>query len=214
MKFKTLFVVYLISLLILPATMAFAAPSTQAITCEETYVVQADDWLSKLADRYYGDIFAYPAIVGATNQMATTDISFTQITNPDVIEIGQKLCIPGAAAVEELVAAFEEAPQTPITAEPKLVWVDQVEIQMVEGEYIATLVGNFPDSCSTLGEVETAVTNDTIVVTAFADSPPDVVCALGLVPFEETITLDLSEIESGEYTVVVNETATIPLTVN
>jgi hypothetical protein len=58
------------------------------------------------------------------------------------------------------------------------------------------------------------VTNDTIVVTAFADSPPDVVCALGLVPFEETITLDLSEIEPGEYTVVVNETATTPLIVN
>ncbi len=135
-------------------------------------------------------------------------------TDTDVIEIGQKLCIPGGAAVEELVAAFEEAPQTPITAEPKLVWVDQAEYQMVEGEYIATLVGNFRDSCSTPGEVDTAVTNDTIVVTALADSPPGVMSALGLFPFEQTITLDLSEIEPAEYTVVVNETATIRLTVN
>ncbi len=78
----------------------------------------------------------------------------------------------------------------------------------------ATLVGNFPDSCSTLGEIETAVTNDTIVVTAFVDSPPDVVSAQGLFPFKKAITLNLSEIKPGEYTVVVNETATIPLTVN
>jgi LysM repeat protein len=204
----------LVLLLTLTATVALAAPSTQMVTCEDTYVVQADDWLSKLADRYYSDMFTYPAIVVATNLMATTDGTFTQITNPDIIEIGQKLCIPGAEAVEGLVAAFEENTQEPITAEPKLVWVDSVAIQMVDGEYVATLVGNFPDGCSTLGEAETTVTGNNIVVTVFADSPPDAVCALGLVPFEETITLDLSEIAPGEYTVVVNETTTTPLAIN
>ena len=217
MKFKTLFVVYLISLLILPATMVFAAPSTQEITCEETYVVQADDWLSKLADRYYGDIFAYPAIVGATNLMATSDESFTNIANPDVIEIGQTLCIPGADAVEALVTAYEEgAPVTgvPVTVEPKLVWVDSVTVQMVDGEYQAALVGNYPDGCSTLGEVETAVDGDTISVTVLADSPSDVACTMSLVPFEETVALDLSEVEPGDYSIVVNETATTTLTVN
>ena len=215
MKFKTLVIVNLILLLLLPATLALAAPSTQseqAVTCEETYVVQADDWLSKLAGRYYGDMFAYPAIVMATNLMSTTDGGFTNITNPDVIEIGQTLCIPGADAVEALVTAFEEGP--PVTVEPKQVWVDSVTIQMVDGKYSATLVGNYPDGCSTLGEVETTVTDGTIAVTVLADSPPDAVCALGLVPFEETITLDLGQIAPGEYTVVVNETATTALTIN
>ena len=37
------------------------------MACQENYTVQADDWLSKLADKFYGDIFAYPAIFEATN---------------------------------------------------------------------------------------------------------------------------------------------------
>ncbi len=72
------------------AVTAPAAPEGQA------YIVQADDWLSKLADKFYGDPFAYDAIVTATNEMAATDDSFTVIDNPDLIEIGQKLWIPPA----------------------------------------------------------------------------------------------------------------------
>lgn len=211
MKFRILCIISLLSLFAFSTTISLAAPSAQGITCEETHVVQAGDWLSKLADRYYGDMFAYPAIVVATNSMSTTDDGFANIADPDVIEIGQTLCIPGAEAVEALVATYEEG--APVTVAPKQVWVDSVTIQMVDGEYNATLVGNYPDGCSTLGKVEATVTDNTIAVTVLADSPPDAVCALGLVPFEETITLDLGEIEPGEYTVVVNETATVALTV-
>ena len=99
-------------------------------------------------------------------------------------------------------------------AEAKQVWVDSVEVQTVNGEYVATISGNYPDSCSTLGDVVTTVGGDTIMVTVFAESPPDMMCATVLVPFEETITLDVGELEPGEYTVVVNETATTTLTVN
>ena len=59
-----------------------------------TYIVQADDWLSRLAEKFYGDLLAYPAIVDATNAKAAEDDSYTVIDNPDVIEIGQKLFIP------------------------------------------------------------------------------------------------------------------------
>jgi nucleoid-associated protein YgaU len=40
---------------------------------------------------------AYPVIVDATNAKAKEDSSFTEITNPDLIEIGQKLWIPDVA---------------------------------------------------------------------------------------------------------------------
>ena len=73
-------------------TLAVAAPAPEG----QAYIVQADDWLSKLADKFYGDPFAYDAIVTATNEMAATDDSFTVIDNPDLIEIGQKLWIPPA----------------------------------------------------------------------------------------------------------------------
>jgi heat shock protein HslJ len=107
--------------------------------------------------------------------------------------------------------ALEELQAQP---ERTQVWVDSVEIQMVDGEYVATIIGNYPDSCSTLGEVETTVEGDTVTVTVFAESPPDMMCASVLTPFEESITIDVSELEPGEYSVVVNETATTTLTIN
>lgn len=60
----------------------------------QAYIVQADDWLSKIANKFFGDPFAYPAIVEATNAKAVEDSTFLVITNPDLIEIGQKLWIP------------------------------------------------------------------------------------------------------------------------
>ena len=60
----------LVVLLLLTSAAAFAAPMQQDVVCEEDYSVQADDWLSKLADKFYGDVFAYPAIFDATNAMA------------------------------------------------------------------------------------------------------------------------------------------------
>jgi phosphonate transport system substrate-binding protein len=71
---------------------AVAAPPPQDEG--ETYVVQADDWLSKLADKFLGDVFAWPAIWAATNEMAETDDTYQRIINPNVIEVGQTLYIP------------------------------------------------------------------------------------------------------------------------
>jgi putative spermidine/putrescine transport system substrate-binding protein len=66
------------------------------VTCEQDVIVQADDWLSKIADKVYGDVLAFPAIVEATNAMAASDSSYAQISNPDIIEPGWKLCLPGS----------------------------------------------------------------------------------------------------------------------
>ncbi len=74
----------------------------------EEYVVQADDWLSKIAEKEYGDLLAYPAIVEATNAKAAEDDSFAVIDNPDLIEVGQKLWLP--ASVESGVTTDSTAP--------------------------------------------------------------------------------------------------------
>jgi nucleoid-associated protein YgaU len=47
------------------------------VVCEQDIVVQADDWLSKIADKVYGDVLAFPAIVEATNAKAAVDSSYT-----------------------------------------------------------------------------------------------------------------------------------------
>jgi multiple sugar transport system substrate-binding protein len=95
---------FLVVLLVSVLMLAPAPGLAQEITCESDYVVQADDWLSKISDKLLGDVLAFPAIVNATNAMAASDSSYTRIENADVIEPGWKLCIPTS---EEAVAALE-----------------------------------------------------------------------------------------------------------
>jgi multiple sugar transport system substrate-binding protein len=86
------------SILILAPAQTFAQAE---VVCEQDIVVQADDWLSKIADKVYGDVLAFPAIVEATNAKAAVDSSYTRIDNADVIEPGWKLCIPGSETAQE-----------------------------------------------------------------------------------------------------------------
>jgi tungstate transport system substrate-binding protein len=99
---------------------AGAAPALQtSVTCEQEVVAQADDWLSKIAEKAFGDVLAYPAIVEATNAQNAADDSFAKIEDPDVIEVGWKLCLPNVTEVEALLARALETPAvTTSPAEP------------------------------------------------------------------------------------------------
>jgi phosphonate transport system substrate-binding protein len=94
-------------LLTLVSSLAVAAPPQQS--GGENYTVQADDWLSKLADKFLGDVFAWPAIWEATNAKALTDPTYTQIADPNVIEVGQVLYIPTTEEAGVIMAA--QAPE-------------------------------------------------------------------------------------------------------
>lgn len=96
-----------------------AAAQAQGIACDSEVTVQADDWLSKLADKFYGDPLAFPAIVAATSAQAAADDSFPTLNDPDLIEPGWKLCIPSAADAEALLTgsfATEQASGTVVVA--------------------------------------------------------------------------------------------------
>jgi glyoxylase-like metal-dependent hydrolase (beta-lactamase superfamily II) len=69
----------------------------------EDYVVQAGDTLSKIAEARYGDLQAFPAIVEVTNQKAAEDDSYTPITNPGAIKVGQKIYIPSSEEAEAVL---------------------------------------------------------------------------------------------------------------
>lgn len=82
----------------------------QAPSCEFEYTVQAGDWLSKIADKYYDNVLAYPAIVEANNAQADDD--YTDIADPDLIEPGWVLCIPsGGNATSRESASAESSPE-------------------------------------------------------------------------------------------------------
>lgn len=105
-----------------------AAQTTPPFTCAQTYIVQQGDWLSTIARQAYGDSLAWSAIVDATNAAARSDATFTAITNPERIEVGQKLCLPVragtppalppslvAAATPALTATLLATPTAPLT---------------------------------------------------------------------------------------------------
>ena len=75
----------------------------------QAYVVQADDWLSKLAEKYFGDATLWNRIVEATNIRAIEDPSLTVIENPDLIYPGQIIFIPQESPISLL--AVEPAGQ-------------------------------------------------------------------------------------------------------
>jgi len=92
-----------------------APPAQEPVTCEQEIVVQTDDWLSKIAEKVYGDVFAYPAIAEATNAKSVEDDSFTNIENIDVIEVGWKLCVPSAADAEVVLNRSLEIPNVTVS---------------------------------------------------------------------------------------------------
>ncbi len=92
-KLIHLFIVTSLLLLLVPAV-ALAQEGGELKGQE--YTIQKDDWLSKLADKYLGNMFAYDAIVDATNKMAAQDSKFHVIENPDLIEPGWVIWVPEA----------------------------------------------------------------------------------------------------------------------
>ncbi len=94
----------LITLLVLMLTLIPGAVLAQEeVVCESEVTVQADDWLSNLSDKFFGNVLAYPVIVDATNAKAVTDSAFAIIENADIIELGWKLCIPNVEVAQAML---------------------------------------------------------------------------------------------------------------
>jgi ABC-type branched-subunit amino acid transport system substrate-binding protein len=101
MKKKLLNLFLVMAMLLVAVPVVAAAPPPQ--DGGQDYVVVADDWLSNLADKFLGDVLAYPAITHFTNQKNAEDDSYAKITNSDEIEVGWKVYIPSS---EEAQAYF------------------------------------------------------------------------------------------------------------
>ena len=91
--------IMIVAMLAAYVPVALAAPPAQE---GQEYIIALGDWLSKLSEKYLGNVMAYPAIVDATNKKHAEDSSFVEITNPDLIEPGWKIWIPST----EEAAAF------------------------------------------------------------------------------------------------------------
>lgn len=104
---------FVISILIWLSVLSIALAAPPQQEGGEDYIVQSDDWLSNIAEKFYGDVLAYPAIVEATNKQAVNDASYAVVIDPNTIEVGQKLYIPSAAEASILLGEALAA-ETPI----------------------------------------------------------------------------------------------------
>lgn len=87
--------------------------------------------------------------------------------------------------------------------------VDSVEVILLESFPVQAQVivkGNLPDGCTELYEIVVEREDDQFVLTITTRRPTgDVACTEALVPFEETVDLDIEGLEAGTYTVVAQD---------
>lgn len=131
--------------------------------CVESYVVQADDWLSKIAAKFYGDPLAYPVIADATNAVSAESEDFDAIADVDVIEIGQILCIPSQD--EAITLASDEPEMQAERAIVSQLGEDGRFVTLVEALQVAGLADRF--------QAEGPYTFFAPTDDAFAKLPPD-----------------------------------------
>jgi hypothetical protein len=70
--------------------------------------------------------------------------------------------------------------------------------------YSVRVTGNMRDGCTKISRVEQVKQGEKIVVRLFTSRPADQMCTTVIVPYEELIPLDASNLSAGEYTLDVN----------
>ncbi len=76
--------------------------SSIAQSPNSTYLVQQNDWLSKISKKAYDNPHLYYRIIEGTNKKAEIDKSFVKISSANDIQIGQKIWIPALPSSDNL----------------------------------------------------------------------------------------------------------------
>jgi hypothetical protein len=82
-------VALLLALATLTATALAASPGEG-----QDYVVQLEDGINRLAEKFYGEPAAVGIILEATNSRAAENDSYAPIVAPEAVTVGQKLFVP------------------------------------------------------------------------------------------------------------------------
>jgi inhibitor of cysteine peptidase len=82
--------------------------------------------------------------------------------------------------------------------------VESMQVNLMESfpvQVSVTLSGNLPDGCTEIHEITAPREQQTFTISVITRKPMDVACTMALVPFEETISLDVEGLPAGDYTV-------------
>lgn len=118
-----------------------------------------------------------------------------------------------APTVEEEPTSPEPTEQAiPTTDAPQeidedLAPIDAINVKVTDGplpKVNVTMRGDFPDGCTAIDEITQSRVGDTFYIAMTTRRPADLMCTQVLVPFEETVELDVTALGAGTYTVEVN----------
>lgn len=87
-----------------------------------------------------------------------------------------------------------------------LAFIRSVEVVDDGGDYIAEIEGDYPDTCSTTGDIEQELEGQSLIVTVYTEQNQDAICEPELTPFSDDIVLEVAGLAAGQYTVAVNGT--------
>jgi hypothetical protein len=87
--------------------------------------------------------------------------------------------------------------------------IESVDVILMESfplQARADIIGNFPDGCTELAAITVDRQGNEFVLTVQTSRPAgDIACTEALVPFEESVELDILGLEAGTYTVVAQD---------
>jgi len=85
------------------------------------------------------------------------------------------------------------------------VYVDSLQILIMESfpvQVMVNVAGNLPDGCTSIvGSKSVMVDDSTFELSIFTERPEDMMCTMALVPFEESIRLEVEGLSAGTYIV-------------
>jgi inhibitor of cysteine peptidase len=103
-----------------------------------------------------------------------------------------------------------EAPDDYIYGEDAV--VETLEVLLIEtlpADATVNITGYLPDGCTKLDEITVERQEDEFILSLITRTPAgDVVCTQALVPFEESVDLDILGLEAGTYTVIAQDQET------
>jgi len=128
------------------------------------------------------------------------------------IVLATAVWLTGCGGEEPEAATDTPAAATPtaaISATPMIreANVDSIEVVILESFPVQVNVrarGEFPDGCTMINDISTTRDGTAFMVTITTVRQAEDVCTEALVPFEETIPLDVVDLPAGNYTVSVN----------
>ena len=87
--------------------------------------------------------------------------------------------------------------------------VENLQVSLMESfpvQVSVTLTGYLPDGCTEIQEITAVRENQNFTISIVTRRPAgDVACTMAILPFEETISLDVAGLPAGEYTVSYGE---------